>query len=103
MLSIPSAEPAFSDSWLRERHRYEVLSHIYRTTRGDCTVSLSCGSISEETGLPRDEVFHALHDLEFLGYVAYVGSGPRVRMTPRAVAYLLIDAGRRRSVRDRRD
>lgn len=100
MLEIQSLPQPQHDQWLHERHRYEVLSRVYRMTNADPAVTLGCGDLASELGFTREEVFRILHDLEFRGYLAYVGSGPRVRITPRAVAYLLVDSGRRRSIRD---
>lgn len=100
MLQSATTAQRKNEVWMRERHRYDVLTCVYRCTNGDCGESLACTSVAEEMRLPRDEVFGILHDLEFLGYLSFVGSGPRVRITPRAVAYLLIGSDRRRSVRD---
>ena len=100
MLEIQPTPQLQPDHWLHERHRYELLSRVYRLTNADCSVTLACGDLASEMGFSREECFRILHDLEFRGYLAYVGSGPRVRITPRAVAYLLVDSGRRRSIRD---
>ena len=100
MLQAQQTFQVKNENWLGERHRYEVLSHIYRMANADCSVGIGCAAIAQELGFPREEVFQILHELEFLGFLAYVGSGPRVRLSPRAVAYLLLDSGRRRSIRD---
>lgn len=88
------------DPWLHERHRYDVLAHVYRNVRGDCELPLHCGRLADELGLTREETFRILHELEHRGFLSYLGSGPRVRITPLAVAYLLVDSGRRHSIRD---
>lgn len=91
--------PAEPEKWLHERNRFAVLEQVFQRTGGDCTRVLSCGSLADELGLSREEVFRVLHDLELRGFLAYIGSGPRVRLTSRATQFLA-DAGRRRSVRD---
>lgn len=96
----PELHPqSVNDHWLHERHRYQVLSHVYRRVNADCTKPFACAALPDELGFTREEVFRIIHDLEYRGYLAYIGSGPRVRLTPLAVGYLLIDSGRRRSIR----
>ena len=89
-----------SNQWLHQQHRYEVLSYVYRRTDADCTASISCADLADELVALHDEVLGILHELALLGYLAFVDSESRVRLKPRALSYLLLDSGRRRSIRD---
>lgn len=103
MMQAQFESSATAERWLHERHRFDVLERVFLCSAGDCSRVVACGRLSDELDLSREETFRILHDLELRGFLAYVGSGPRVRVLPYAVEYLMLAAGRRRSIRDRED
>lgn len=94
------------ESWLElqrrreERMRYEVLLMVYGATREAAGRPVSAVRFAQELGVWQAEVFRVVEWLERKGLLLYHGAGPTVSLTPRGVAYVEREAGRRRSIRD---
>jgi hypothetical protein len=87
------------DRQSEERARYEFLLRLHRVTRIDPQGVVHAGEIGGEVGLSRVQTFAVVEFLADQGYVEYLGAGPRVRIAPRGMRYIELEAGARRTIR----
>jgi hypothetical protein len=82
-----------------ENARYEFLLRLYQVTSVDPQGVVHAGRIGFDLGLSRVQTFAVVEFLADQGYVEYLGAGPRVRIAPRGLRYIELDAGTRRTIR----
>jgi hypothetical protein len=90
---------SWKDRQAEESARYEFLLRLYRGTGVDAQAVVHAGEIGEEVGLSPVETFAVVEFLAEQRYVEYLGAGPRVRIAPRGLRYIELDAGARRTIR----
>ena len=90
------------DWWNRESEenaRFEFLMRLYQVTGANPHAVVHAGGIGLDVGLSRVQTFAVVEYLADRGYVEYLGAGPRIRLAPRGLRYIELDAGTRRTIR----
>jgi hypothetical protein len=82
-----------------ENARYEFLLRLYQAAGADPQGVVLAGGIGYELGMSRVQTFAVVEFLADQGYVEYLGAGPRVRIAPRGMRYIELEAGTRRTIR----
>jgi DNA-binding IclR family transcriptional regulator len=85
---------------LHEHHRYLVLRQIHEHCGSDSRAIAAGPELVRETGLSPAELYRIVEYLAWIGYVNYLGAGPRVRISREGREYVLQGRGRRETVRD---
>ena len=98
----PEDGPAWVEMQRRreERMRYEVLHMLYRATEGAMDRPFNVVRFTRDLGVWHAELYRVIEWLDRKGFVRYLGAGPMVSLTPRAIAYIEREAGGRKSLRD---
>ena len=89
----------WGDRRAEESARYEFLLRLYRLTSIDPQRVVHASEIGYNIGLSRVQTFAVVEFLADQGYVEYLGAGPRVRIAPRGIRYIELEAGTRRTIR----
>ena len=71
-----------------ERMRYEVLAMLCRASGGDPTREIDCARLAEAIGVWSQELFRVVDFLANKDLVRYSGSGSRVSVTERGLAFI---------------
>ena len=82
-----------------ENARYEFLMRLYQVIGDNPHTVVHAGEIGFRVGLTRVQTFAVVEYLADQGYVDYLGAGPRIRLAPRGLRYIQLDAGTRRTIR----
>lgn len=91
--------PDWRNRQSEESARYEFLMRLYQVTRDNPHAVVHAGGIGFEIGLSRVQTFAVVEFLAEQGYVDYLRAGPRIRLAPRGLRYIQLDAGTRRTIR----
>jgi hypothetical protein len=91
--------PAWRNRQAEENSRYEFLLRLYQVTSVNPQAAVQAGGIGYELGLSRVQTFAVVEFLADQGYLEYLGAGPRVRIAPRGMRYIELEAGTRRTIR----
>lgn len=81
--------------------RFEVLDMLYRATEGHPDREINAWGVAVDLGIWHAELFRVVEWLERNGFLRYCGAGPTVCLTRAGVNFVELDAGGRRSIRER--
>lgn len=87
------------DQERRERESFVVLQHAYTLSDADPSASLPYARLGEDLGFAEPHFGDLVAHLVGVGYLARVGAGSLLSITPAGIDYIERLAWRRRSVR----
>lgn len=79
--------------------RFLLLVRAYELSGGDSQTEVHARCLAEDLDLPLENVFAMVERLSREDYLAYLGAGPRVSVTPVGIDYIESARQRRRTVR----
>lgn len=98
-MTSPPEQSAENPKWEEERARFEVLQAVQAFAGSDCAAVVTGRELLAAVDLPCERLYQAITCLSDLGYLTYLGAGPRVCVTHAGIEYVEKEANRRRSVR----
>lgn len=99
-MNLMTSRPGIRPEWGEQRLRYSILRAVYDRTEGRVDRPVTGSEIGAMLNLRYEDLYRVVHFLEYNGYLAYLGSGPRVSITDQGVRYIEDLADRRRTIRE---